>query len=411
MRRVVVTGLGMVSPVGLTMSESWNSVLEGKSGIAKIEGIDVSHIPTKIAAQVKGFDPSTILDAKEARKTTRFVQFAIAASKEALTDSGLSFEGGNERAGASIGVGIGDIESVKDSSITLNEKGYKRISPFFIPYMIPNMAAGLVANTFGLKGPNICTTTACTSGTHGVGEAFMLIRNNMADVMVCGGAESTIADITLVAFSNMKALCDDHENPSEASCPFDASRSGFVMGEGAGILVLEEMESAIKRGAKIYCEVVGYGMSGDAHHITAPSPGGEGAYRCMKMAIDSAQASYEQVDYINAHGTSTKLNDLYETMAIKNLFKDHSKKLAVSSTKSMTGHCLGAAGGIEAVFTAMALHEQIAPPTINLNHPDPECDLDYVPHKARKMEIRYALSNSFGFGGTNGSLLFKRYQG
>lgn len=411
MRRVVVTGLGMVSPVGLTMSESWNSVLEGKSGIAKIEGIDVSHIPTKIAAQVKGFDPSTILDAKEARKTTRFVQLAIAASKEALTDSGLSFEGGNERAGASIGVGIGDIESVKDSSITLNEKGYKRISPFFIPYMIPNMAAGLVANTFGLKGPNICTTTACTSGTHGVGEAFMLIRNNMADVMVCGGAESTIADITLVAFSNMKALCDDHENPSEASCPFDASRSGFVMGEGAGILVLEEMESAIKRGAKIYCEVVGYGMSGDAHHITAPSPGGEGAYRCMKMAIDSAQASYEQVDYINAHGTSTKLNDLYETMAIKNLFKDHSKKLAVSSTKSMTGHCLGAAGGIEAVFTAMALHEQIAPPTINLNHPDPECDLDYVPHKARKMEIRYALSNSFGFGGTNGSLLFKRYQG
>lgn len=410
MRRVVVTGLGVVSPVGLTAYESWNSALEAKSGVRKISLFDASELPVQIAAEVKDFDASKYLDAKEIRRTTRFVQFAVAAAAEAIKDSGLENLSQPERTGCSIGVGLGALDDIEKNTVILNEKGHKKISPFFIPYTIPNMAAGIVSMKHNLKGPNICTTTACTSGTHGIGEGLLYIKQNLADVMICGGAESTISPLGIASFAALKALSTRNHEPEIASSPFDARRDGFVMGEGAGLMVLEEYEHAKKRGAKIYAELSGYGMSGDAHHITSPAEEGEGAQRCMRMALDMAGAPLNEVDYINAHGTSTSLNDRYESEAIAKVFLEHTKNLAISSTKGVTGHCIGAAGGIEAVFTALAVKEGVMPPTANYEVPDPLCPLDYIPNVKREKDIRYALSNSFGFGGTNGSLLFKKFK-
>ena len=411
MRRVVVTGLGLVTPCGNDVESTWDAVIHARSGIARIAKFDASDLSVQIAGEVKDLDASAVFDVKEARRTSRFVQLAAVASREAYADAGLAEHPLNrDRWGVSIGVGMGGIEGIEESTIILLEQGPRRVSPFFMPYTIANMGAGVVSRLLDMRGPNICTTTACTSGTHGVGEAFLYIRNNMADVMVAGGAESAISRLSIAAFASMKALSTNNDNPQEASRPFDFNRDGFVMGEGAGILVLEEYEHAKRRGAKIYAELVGYGMSGDAHHITAPAPDGEGAQRCMRMALEVGGIALDQVDYINAHGTSTGLNDKYESAAIAKVFGAHASKMSVSSTKGVTGHCLGAAGGIEAVLTVMAMHKSVIPPTANLRTPDPECPLDYTPLKARERSLRYALSNSFGFGGTNGTVAFKRLQ-
>ncbi|MCX6110955.1 MAG: beta-ketoacyl-ACP synthase II [Proteobacteria bacterium] len=410
MRRVVVTGLGLVTPCGNDVESTWDGAIHARSGITKITKFDAEGLSVQIAAEVKDLDASSVFDVKEARRTSRFVQLAAVASREAYRDAGLDAHRDNrERWGASIGVGMGGIEEIESSTLIMKEQGPRRVSPFFMPYTIANMAAGVVSRLLDLKGPNICTTTACTSGTHGVGEAFLYIRNHMADVMIAGGAESAITRLSIAAFASMKALSTNNDHPAEASRPFDLNRDGFVMGEGAGILVLEEYEHAKRRGAKIYAELVGYGMSGDAYHITAPAPEGEGAQRCMKMALEVGSVPLDQVDYINAHGTSTGLNDKYESTAIGKVFGSHAYKLAVSSTKGVTGHCLGAAGGIEAVLTVLAMHRSLIPPTANLHTPDPECPLDYTPLKARERTLRYALSNSFGFGGTNGTVAFKRF--
>ncbi len=411
MRRVVVTGLGMVSPVGLDVTKSWENVLQGQSGVDKITLFDASQYSVQIAAEVKGFDPSLYLDAKEARKTTRFIQLAIAAAKEAMRDSGLNLEGDTTRFGCAIGVGIGSIEDMSSTAIAMHEGGPKKVSPFFIPYVITNMAAGIVATANNLKGPNICPTTACSSGTHAVGEGFLYIRGGMADVMLCGGSEAAICELGVYGFGNMKVLSRNNLNPKIASRPFDKDRDGFVVGEGSGLVVLEEYEHAKARGAKIYAEVCGYGMSADAYHITAPSPHGEGAARCMAAALKSAALLPSAVDYINAHGTSTYYNDMCESEAIMAVFGDHARKLAISSTKGVTGHCLGAAGGIEAVFLAKSIHEKIMPPTANLNESGPECPLDYIPNEARKAAIRVGISNSFGFGGTNACIVMKQVGG
>ena len=411
MRRVVVTGLGLVTPCGNDVETTWDAVIHARSGIARIAKFDASDLSVQIAAEVKDLDASAVFDVKEARRTSRFVQLAAVASREAYADAGLAEHPLNrDRWGVSIGVGMGGIEGIEESTIILLEQGPRRVSPFFMPYTIANMGAGVVSRLLDMRGPNICTTTACTSGTHGVGEAFLYIRNNMADVMVAGGAESAISRLSIAAFASMKALSTNNDNPQEASRPFDFNRDGFVMGEGAGILVLEEYEHAKRRGAKIYAELVGYGMSGDAHHITAPAPDGEGAQRCMRMALEVGGIALDQVDYINAHGTSTGLNDKYESAAIAKVFGAQASKMSVSSTKGVTGHCLGAAGGIEAVLTVLAMHKSVIPPTANLRTPDPECPLDYTPLKARERSLRYALSNSFGFGGTNGTVAFKRLQ-
>lgn len=411
MRRVVVTGMGMISPIGLSIEDSWNAAIEGRSGIAKITSFDPSRLGVQIAGEVKGFDASQYMDAKDAKRTTRFIQLSVAAAKQALESSGaLSFtDEQKENFGVSMGVGMGGLEMLYDNSVALKDRGPKRVSPFLIPYTITNMASGLVANYYGLKGPNICTTTACTSGTHAVGEGFLLVKNGMADAMLVGGAESCICELAVSAFANMKALSTQNDAPEKASRPFDAERSGFVMGEGAGTLVIEELEHAKARGAQIYAEIVGYGMSGDAYHITSPAPEGAGAQRCMKMALSTAGFNPSDVNYINAHGTSTKLNDMYESIAIENVFAGETAGLAVSSTKSVTGHLLGGAGGIEACLTTKAIYHQVAPPTINYENPDPDCRLDYVPSEARDMKIEGALSNSFGFGGTNGTLAFKKF--
>jgi 3-oxoacyl-[acyl-carrier-protein] synthase II len=407
MKRVVITGIGSISAVGLTLKEAWPNVIEGNSGIDRINSFDASRLPVQIAGEVRGFNPETVMDPKEARRTTRFIQLATAASKEALHDAGVDLSQNTERFGCSIGVGIGAIEFIQETAISLHETGPKRVSPFFIPFSITNMAAGIVANTFNLKGPNICTTTACTSGTHAIGEGWLYIKNNMADVMVCGGSEAAICELAVAGFANMKALSRHNENPKIASRPFDRDRDGFVMGEGAGVIVLEDYEHARARGAHIYAEVVGYGMSGDAYHISAPPPEGEGAQRCMTAALQAARLNPDQIDYINAHGTSTQLNDIYESEAISKVFGNAAAKLAVSSTKAVTGHCLGAAGGIEAVFLAKAIATGIVPPTANLENIDPKCMLDYVPRNARSMKITYGMSNSFGFGGTNATLIMK----
>lgn len=409
-RRVVVTGIGIVSPCGVGTVETWKALIEGRSGIGRITRFDLTDYPTTIAGEVKGFDPAAFIPKKEIKKMDLFIHYAIAAAEFAMQDSGYKVDPSNAtRMGVFIGSGIGGFGVIEATHKALLEGGPRKVSPFFIPASIVNLASGWVSIRTGAKGPNSATCTACTTGAHAVGDSFEIILRGDADVMICGGAEGCITPLGIGGFCAMRALSTRNDEPEKASRPFDRDRDGFVMGEGAGILVLEALESAIKRNAKIYAEVVGYGMSSDAFHITAPSEDGDGAIRVMQNALKDAGVAPEEVDYVNAHGTSTPFNDRSETMAIKKVFGEHARKLAVSSTKSMTGHLLGAAGGLEAAVMAMALHDQIAPPTINLDNPDVDCDLDYVPHHSRRMEMRYALSNSFGFGGTNGALLFKRF--
>ncbi len=411
-RRVVVTGLGAITPLGLDVKSSWQAVLEGKSGVGYITHFDTTDYPVKIAAEVKNFDPLNYIEAKEVKKMDRFIHFAIAATEMALQDAELRLEKENpERIGVVIGSGMGGLPAIEYYHKILIEKGWKRVSPFFIPMVIINLAAGQVSLKYGLKGPNLAVTTACATGNHAIGEAFRMIQYGDADIIIAGGSEAVITPMAIAGFSIMRALSTRNEEPQKASRPFDVDRDGFVMGEGAGIIILEELEHAVSRGARIYAELVGYGMSSDAYHITAPAPEGEGGARCMKRALVDAGIEPEKIDYINAHGTSTKQGDELETQAIKNVFGEHAYKLCVSSTKSMTGHLLGAAGGVEAIFTILSLYEDVIPPTINLDSPDPECDLDYVPYKMRKKEVNYAMTNSFGFGGTNASLVFRKFSG
>ncbi len=408
--RVVITGMGAITALGQDLDTFWNNLVQGKSGVSAIDSFDVSEYPTRIAASVKDFNPEDYMDRKEARKMDRFVQFAAAAAKSALQDSGLNIgeQADPERVGVMIGSGIGGLGTWEDQHNILLEKGPKRVSPFFIPMMIANMASGHVSILFGAKGPNTTTVTACATGTHSIGDSYKLIQRGDADVMICGGAEATIRPTGLAGFCSMRAMSTRNDEPEKASRPFDLERDGFVMGEGAGIFILEELEHAKKRGAKIYGEIIGYGLSADAHHMTEPDP--NGPERCMKMAIRDAGIAPEQIDYINAHGTSTPVGDRSETIAIKNALGDHAYKVAVSSTKSMTGHLLGAAGGVEGVICGLTLKHGVIPPTINLEHPDPECDLDYVPNVARKADVRVAMSNSFGFGGHNATIIMKKLE-
>ncbi|HEU5282385.1 MAG TPA: beta-ketoacyl-ACP synthase II [Burkholderiales bacterium] len=407
-RRVVVTGLGIVSPVGIGVAEAWSNVLAGRSGLTRITRFDASPFASQIAGEVKGFEVAKYLPAKEARRFDLFVHYGTAAAIEAVQDAGIQADERNaERIGVNIGSGIGGLPMIEETHKTLLDSGPRRISPFFIPGTIINMVAGTVSIMYGFKGPNLAITTACTTSTHCVGESARLIAYGDADVMVAGGSESSVCPLAIGGFSAARALSTRNDDPAAASRPWDKQRDGFVLGEGAGVLILEELEHARARGARIYCELVGYGMSADAHHMTAPCEDGDGARRCMVNALRDAKADPGEVDYINAHGTSTPLGDIAETIAVKRCLGEHAKKAAVSSTKSMTGHLLGAAGGVEAVFTVLSVKQQVAPPTINLLEPDPECDLDYVPNQAREMRIRLALSNSFGFGGTNGTLAFR----
>ncbi len=409
MRRVVVTGVGVVSALGTGTEKNWSALMAGKSGIDRITRFDASDLPSQIAGEVKDFNPEDFIDKKEVKKMDTFIHFALAAADMAMKDSGLQVTEENaERVGVVVGAGLGGLPAIEKYHEVLMNGGYKKVTPFFIPMLIINLAPGHISIRFGAKGPNLSTVTACATGTHSIGDAYHIIKRGDADAMIAGGAESTITPLGIAGFNVMKALSTRNDDPAAASRPFDKGRDGFVMAEGAGIVVLEEYESAKKRGAKIYAEVVGYGATGDAYHITAPGPDGEGAARCMKMALKNAGMNPEEVDYINAHGTSTHFNDLYETMAIKSVFGDHARKLMVSSTKSMTGHTLGAAGGIEAVYSLLAMERSTVPPTINYEEPDPECDLDYVPNQARQAEVRVAMSNSLGFGGTNGTLIFKK---
>lgn len=408
--RVVVTGMGVVTSLGLDLDTFWDNLVQGKSGVSLIEAFDVSGYTTRIAAEVKNFNPDDYIDRKEARKMDRFVQFATTAAFSALKDSGLNIaeQADPERVGVMIGSGIGGLGTLEDQHSILLEKGPRRVSPFFIPMMIANMASGHVSILTGAKGPNSTTVTACATGTHSIGDSYRTIMNGDADVMICGGAEATIRPTGVAGFCSMRAMSTRNDEPERASRPFDSERDGFVMGEGAGILILESLEHAQKRGAKIYAEVIGYGLSADAHHMTDPDP--DGASRAMKMALRSAGIEPEEVDYINAHGTSTPPGDRSETTAIKWTFGDHAYKLAVSSTKSMTGHLLGAAGGVEAVICGLTLQNGIIAPTINLENPDPDCDLDYVPNEARHSDVKVAMSNSFGFGGHNATIILKKFE-
>jgi len=406
-RRVAVTGLGIISPVGLAVKEAWDNILAGRSGITRITRFDASPYASQIAGEVKGFDVTQYLPAKEARRFDVFVHYGTAAAIQAIGDSGIEVTDENaERIGVNIGSGIGGLPMIEQTYRSLLESGPRRISPFFIPGTIINMVSGNLSIMYGFKGPNLAITTACTTSTHCIGESARLIAYGDADIMIAGGSESTVCGLAIGGFSAARALSTRNDDPSGASRPWDKGRDGFVLGEGAGVLVLEEMEHARRRGARIYAEMLGYGMSADAHHMTAPCEDGDGARRCMTNALRDAKTSADLVDYINAHGTSTPLGDKAETVAVKRALGEHALKVAMSSTKSMTGHLLGAAGGVEAVFTVLSVREQIAPPTINLTDPDPECDLDYVANQAREMKIRLALSNSFGFGGTNATLAF-----
>jgi len=410
MRRVVITGVGAVSPLGTGNSQNWDALVSGTSGIGLITRFDASDMPVKIAGEVKGFNPDDFFDKKEIKKMDLFIQYAMAAAEFAMTDSGLVINEENaERVGVLVGSGLGGLPAIEKYHLAYQDGGIKKISPFFIPMLIINLAPGHISIKYGAKGPNISSVSACATGTHSIGDAYHIIKRGDADAMIAGGTESTVTPLGIGGFSVMKALSDSHnDNPEKASRPFDKGRDGFVLAEGAGIVVMEEYESAVKRGAKIYAEVVGYGLTGDAYHMTAPAAGGEGAARCMKMALNNAGVKPEQVTYINAHGTSTPFNDLNESLAIKSVFGEHAAKLMVSSTKSMTGHLLGAAGGLEAVICCMAMDKGIVPPTINYEEQDPECDLDYVPNTARAATVEYAMSNSLGFGGTNATLLFKK---
>jgi 3-oxoacyl-[acyl-carrier-protein] synthase II len=407
-RKVVVTGLGVISPVGIGISEAWGNVIAGKSGITRISRFDASTLPTQIAGEVKNFDVAKWLSPKEARRFDTFIHYGLAAGIDALKDSGLDLEKeAREQIGVCIGSGIGGLPLIETTHDAFLAGGARKISPFFVPGTIINMISGQLSIMYGLKGPNIAVVSACTTANHSIGEAGRLIEYGDADVMIAGGAESCVSNLGVGGFCAARALSVRNDAPELASRPWDRDRDGFVLGEGAGVLVLEEYEHARKRGARIYCELAGYGLSADAHHITAPCEDGEGASRCMVNALRNSGVNADEVDYVNAHGTSTPLGDIAETIAVKRCFGEHAKKLAVSSTKSMTGHLLGAAGGIEAVFSALAVHQQIAPPTINLVNQDPHCDLDFVPNIARKMKIQIAISNSFGFGGTNGTLVFR----
>jgi 3-oxoacyl-[acyl-carrier-protein] synthase II len=408
-RRVVITGLGIVCPIGNTVAEAWSSVLAAKSGIGRITHFDAGLLSSRIAGEVRNFDVAAYLSPKEARRMDRFIHLGIAAGVQALKDSGLEVTESNAtRIGVNIGSGIGGLPMIEQTHNDVLKGGPRKISPFFIPSTIINMISGNLSIMHGLKGPNLAMVTACTTSAHCIGESGRLIEYGDCDVMVAGGAEATITLLTVGGFAAARALSTRNDDPATASRPWDRDRDGFVLGEGAGVVVLEEFEHARQRGAKIYAELAGYGMSGDAYHMTAPQEDGEGAARCMQNALRNARLNREDIDYINAHGTSTPLGDLAETIAVKRCFGDHARKLAVSSTKSMTGHLLGAAGGVEAIFSVLAIRDQVAPPTANLFHQDPACDLDYVPNAARRMPLRSALSNSFGFGGTNGTLIFTR---
>ncbi|MFZ3136657.1 MAG: beta-ketoacyl-ACP synthase II [Thermodesulfovibrionales bacterium] len=410
-KRVVVTGVGMITPLGVGVQESWNGLLAGRSGIRKITHFDASGFPTQIAGEVEGFSAEDYIESKDIKKMDRFIHLAVAAASMSLADSGLKITEENaERVGVTVGSGMGGLHAIEHYHSVLLEKGPKRITPFFIPMLIVNLAAGQVSIRAGAKGPNSAVATACATGSHSIGDAFKIIQRGDADAMIAGGTESVITPLGIGGFNAMKALSIRNHEPEKASRPFDINRDGFIMGEGAGIVILESLENALDRGAKIYAELIGYGMTADAYHITSPSPGGEGAARCMKMALKDGRIDPLDVNYINAHGTSTKYGDELETHAVKTVFGEHAYKIAVSSTKSMTGHLLGAAGGVEAVITVLSVHNNIVPPTINLDNPDPECDLDYVPHKSREMTVEYGLTNSFGFGGTNACLLFKKFR-
>ena len=411
-RRVAVTGVGLVSSLGIGTEANWGALLAGRSGIRTITNFDPSKYASRIAGEVPDFDPLQFLSKKDVRKMDVFIQYAIAASEFALLDAGLPTDGGlGTEAGVFIASGIGGFSTIEREHIALLNGGPRKISPFFIPSAIINLAAGQVSIRFGAKGPNSATCTACSASAHAIGDAFEIIRRGDADVMVAGGSEAAITPLGVGGFAAMRALSTRNDEPQRACRPFDRDRDGFIMGEGSGVVILEELERARARGSRIYCELVGYGMSADAHHMTAPSEDGAGAVRVMRNALRSAGIEPSDVNYVNAHGTSTPHNDRIETLAIKTCFGDHASSLAISSTKSMTGHLLGAAGGLEAGITALAVRHQVVPPTINLDNPDPECDLDYVPNAQRALPITYALSNSFGFGGTNASLLFKRYDG
>ncbi|MEN0644197.1 beta-ketoacyl-ACP synthase II [Alkalicoccobacillus gibsonii] len=408
-KRVVITGMGAVTPLGLDVESTWNGIKEGVSGVGPLTRVDADAFPMKVAAEITDFDPGSFMDKKEARKMDRFTQYAVAASLMALKDSGLDINETNApRIGVWIGSGIGGMETYEQQFHNFIEKGQRRVSPFFVPMLIPDMASGQVSIITGAKGVNSCSVTACASGTNSIGDAFKVIQRGDADAMITGGAEAPITNMSIAGFCSAKAVTHN-EDPATASRPFDANRDGFVMGEGSGILILESLESAQARGAHIYAEIVGYGASGDAHHITAPAPGGEGGARAIQMALDDAGLKPEDIQYVNAHGTSTPMNEKFETMAIKSVFKEHAYNMAVSSTKSMTGHLLGAAGAVEAIFSIKAITEQLLPPTINYETPDPDCDLDYVPNKARNVEVDAVLSNSLGFGGHNATLIFKKY--
>lgn len=409
MNRVVVTSIGAISPIGMTAQENWNSLINGRSGIGAITLFNAEAYTCRIAGEVKGYSSEKFFSGKDSKKMERFIQFAIIAADEALRISGLTLENENrDRIGCSIGVGLGGLGEIQTQYEDLRTKGPRRVSPFFIPMVIANLAAGQISIKYGLKGPNTCITTACSSSAHSVGEAFRLIQRGDVDLMVAGGAEAVICELGVAGFCAMRALSQRNEEPGRASRPFDKDRDGFVMGEGAAVLLLEEYEHAKARGATILAEVVGYALNADAFHVTQPSPNGEGGATCMKLALRDAGISADRIGYVNAHGTSTPIGDVMETMAVKSVFGSHAKKLAVSSTKSMTGHLLGAAGAIEAMYCVQAILNQVAPPTINLENPSPECDLNYVPNIPQDLKIEYALSNSFGFGGTNASLIFKR---
>jgi 3-oxoacyl-[acyl-carrier-protein] synthase II len=411
-RRVVVTGMGLVIPTGIGVQTAWENVCQGKSGIGFLTRFDTNGFETRIAGEVKGFNPELYIDKKEIKKMDLFIHYSIAATKEALEDAQLAITPENsERIGVIVGTGLGGLPSIEKYHKVLLERGPSRITPFFIPMLIANLASGQIAIQFGPKGPNTCMVTACATGAHCIGDAFRAIVYGDAEAVIAGGTEANITPLTVGGFNAMKALSTRNDEPEKACRPFEKNRDGFVVAEGAGILILEELQFALSRKAKIYGELIGYGYTGDAYHITAPSPDGDGAVRCMRMAIKDAGLRPEDVDHINAHGTSTPLNDLTETLAIKTVFGDRAKKIPISATKSMTGHLLGAAGSTEAIFTILAIRDGIMPPTINYEVPDPQCDLDYVPNVARRKPLRVAMSNAFGFGGTNATLLFKKFEG
>jgi len=411
-RRVVVTGMGVVSPLALTAEETWGRILRGESGAGPITHFDTEGWPVRIACEVKGFDPLQYMDKKDARRTDRFIQLALAAAREAMASSGLRITAENaERVGVSVGSGIGGIATIEEQHKILLERGHSRISPFFIPGIIINMVSGQISIEYGAKGPNLSTVTACSTSSHALGEAMRYVQSGEADVMIAGGSEAAVTALSVAGFASMRALSTRNDDPQKASRPFDARRDGFVMGEGGAILILEELEHARRRGAPILCELTGYGLSGDAYHISAPSEDGDGPARVMANALKDAGLAPSQIDYINAHGTSTPLGDRVEVLAIRRVFGENAERLAVSSTKSMTGHLLGAAGALESALTILAIRDQVAPPTINQEERDPECALDTVPNAARPMTIRHALSNSFGFGGTNACLVFSRFEG